>query len=124
MTKTKPHILDKDKEKFKRFLGWAAPYTPRERINKLRKAFASFGLTNRWIEFYYLKEEGNDNSKIIKTQGILTGCLWRTEYGIRNFCIELRDVHVDGKPIFHDRKSNKTLRLCFSAMEIYKINVK
>lgn len=119
MTKVKPYILNKDKEKFKRFLflSWAAPYTPRAGIVKLRKAFASFGLTNRWIEFQCFKK--------VKVQGILTGCLWRTEFCVgKNFCIELRDVFWDGKPIISDRRVNKHFNLVFSAEEIYKINVK
>jgi len=124
MTKTKPHILDKDKEKFRRFLGWIAPYSPRTGIVKLRKAFASFGLVNRWIEFQCFKNTEDDNSETMKIQGILTGCLWRTEFCIgKDFCIELRDVHQDGKPIISDRGHNKHFQLCFSAEEIYKINV-
>lgn len=125
MTKTKPHILEKDKEKFGRFLSWAAPYTPRTGIVKLRKAFTSFGLTNRWIEFKCLKTVKKDDcSEKVKIQGILTGCLWRTEFCIgKDFCIELRDVHQDGKPIIDDRRTNKYFQLCFSAEEIYKVNI-
>ena len=121
MTKTKPHILDKDKKKFKRFLVWIAPHTPRTGIVKLRKVFYSlYGLTNRWIEFKCL-QKGDDNSKVLKIQGILTGCLWREDSG-RDFCIELRDVFYDGKPVISDRRTNKHLQLCFSAEEIYKVN--
>lgn len=123
MIKVKPHILDKDKEKFKSFLGWAAPYTPRTGMIKLRNAFASFGLTNRWIEFKCLKKVDDNSKETVKVQGILTGRLWRTQECIgKNFCIELRDVFWDGKPVIKDRGFNKHFRLHFSAEEIYKVN--
>lgn len=125
MTKVKPHILDKDKEKFKRFLSWAAPYTPRTRIFILRKAFASFKLANRWIEFQCLQKVDDNFKKVVKVQGIITGCLWRTEFCIgKDFCIELRDVFWDGKPVINDRRTNKHFQLVFSAEEIYKVNIK
>lgn len=123
MTKVKPHILDKDKKKFRSFLGWTAPYTPRTGMIKLRNAFASFGLTNRWIEFRCLKNVKESIFETVKVQGIITGCLWRTQYCTgKDFCIELRDVFWDGKPIVNDRRFNKHFRLCFSAEEIYKVN--
>jgi len=50
MNKTKPNILERDKERFERFLGWASPYTPYIPISKLRKAFATYKLQNRWKE--------------------------------------------------------------------------
>jgi len=122
MTKTKPNILERDKRRFECFLKGAAPYTPCTPIPKLRKAFASFKLQNRWIEFtYHLKGDslsGKHFDQIVLVQGVLTGELYRRKEE-SDFDIILRNVHFDGKPVINILSFNKTFRAYFSARTIY-----
>jgi len=115
----KPHILERDKERFKRFLGWAAPYTPRMSIFKLRRVLQSFRLQNRWIEFPYISERTRN---IYIVSGILVNHLWREDAG-KDFVILLRDIHYDGRPWLEkaiDRKTSKRMVGRFSAECIYE----
>ena len=121
MTKTKPNILKRDKERFERFLGWASPYSPYMSISKLRKAFASFKLQNRWIEFvYHLKRDslsGKHFDKVGLVQGVLTGELYRRRED-SDFDIILRKVHFDRKPVIDILSFNSRNKLYFSARTI------
>jgi hypothetical protein len=121
MSKTKPHILERDKRRFECFLKWASPYTPYTPIPKLRKAFAGYKLQNRWIEFtYHLVGDtlsGKHIDKIVLVQGVLTGELYRRN--VPDFYILLRKVHFDGKPVIDALEINKRNRLQFSARTIY-----
>lgn len=126
----KPNVLDKDKEKFQRFLGWASPYSPLVSIFKLRRALRSFRLSDRWIEFMYSDKTYTDKCEEIKgrvgaylVQGILSLELYR--YGDReDFDIVLRDVHIEGKPVIAERRINKLIRPKFSAKRIWEENHK
>lgn len=122
MPKTKPYIITRDKERFERFLGWASPYTPYTPIPILRRAFASFKLHNRWIEFkYHLMGDslsGKHFDQIVLVQGVLTGELYRRKEG-SDFDIILRKVNFDRKPVIDKLDFNKKNRLYFSARTIY-----
>lgn len=127
MTKTKPNILERDKKGFECFLKWAAPYIPYTPISKLRKAFYTYKLQNRWIEFvFHLKGDslsGKHFDKVILVQGVLTGELYRRKEG-SDFDIILRKVHFDGKPVIDILKINKINKLYFSARTIYECRPK
>lgn len=122
MTKTKPNILKRDKERFERFLGWASPYIPYERISRLMKVFSTYKLQNRWMEFvYHLRGDslsGKHFDQMVLVQGILTGELYRRKEG-SDFDIVLRDVCFDGKLGSVRRNFNKRFKLYFSARTIY-----